>query len=351
MNDLPLDNEPSAIPFSEVVAALLDEDHTLATRFLYRLSDLEPEQVSELALAWPKIQVQRRQALMEDIEDLSVNDTLLDFTAVGRMALQDSDALVRLMAVRTLWEYEDKHLPAVFIELVKNDSDGEVRAAAAGALGHYIYLGEIEELPEKTFHQVEDCLLQTAGGQQAVNVRQRALESLGFSSRPEVVDLIRSAYQSRDKTWVASALLAMGRSSDKQWNPEVLEALESDLPLVRSEAARAAGELEIKSARPLLLELLSDPDDTIRFASIWALSQIGGEGVREALEELYEQTDDEEELGLLDEALENLEFNEGLAMIPLLDISDPDEWAEDFDGNFEAFEDEYLDNSDEDDLA
>lgn len=351
MNDLSSTNEPSTIPFPEVVAALLNEDHTLAARFLYRLSDLDPEQERELALAWPKINAQRRQALMEDVEDLSVKDTLLDFTALGRLALQDSDALVRLLAVRTLWEYEDKHLPAAYIKLVENDSDLEVRAAAAGALGRYVYLGEIEELPEKIFHQVENCLLQAAGGQQPVKVRQRALEALGFSSRTEVVELIQSAYQSQDKSWVASALLAMGRSSNKQWRPQVLESLESDLPLVLSEAARAAGELEIKSARPVLLELLSDPDDATRFASIWALSQIGGEGVRDALEELYEETDDEEELGLLDEALENLEFNEGLALIPLLDISDPDEWAEDFDGNFEALEDDYLDDSDEDDLA
>jgi HEAT repeat protein len=351
MNDLPSINGPSIIPFPEVVAALLDEDNTLAARFLYRLSDLEPEQERKLALAWPKINVQRRQALMEDVDDLSVKDTLLDFTALGRLALQDSDAQVRMLAVRTLWEYEDKHLPAAFIKLVEHDSDLEVRAAAAGALGRYVYLGEIEELPEKIFRQVEDCLLQAAGGQQPVKVRQRALEALGFSSRPEVVELIQSAYHSQDKSWVASALLAMGRSSNKQWRPQVLEALESDLPLVCSEAVRAAGELEIKSARPVLLELLSDPDEAIRFASILALSQIGGEGVRDALEELYEETDDEEELGLLDEALENLEFNEGLALIPLLDISDPDEWAEDFDSNFEAFEDEYLDDSDEDDLA
>jgi len=50
--------------------------------------------------------------------------------------------------------------------------------------------------------------------------------------------------------------------------------LDSPLPSLRAEAARAAGELEIGAAASRLLELLDDPDEATRLASIWSLSQL-----------------------------------------------------------------------------
>ncbi len=51
-------------------------------------------------------------------------------------------------------------------------------------------------------------------------------------------------------------------------------------------------------------------DDEVRMAVIWALSKIGGEDVRETLEQLMEETDDEDEAELIEEAIDNLFFTE-----------------------------------------
>jgi HEAT repeat protein len=89
---------------------------------------------------------------------------------------------------------------------------------------------------------------------------------------------------------------------------------------VRAEAVRAAGELEISEAVPNLLELLDDSNEAVRSAAIWSLSQIGGEGVRERLEQLQEETEDEEEADFIESALDNLAFTEEFQLYSLFDL-------------------------------
>jgi HEAT repeat protein len=324
------------IPLQVLIAALQDYDTSLNPRFLYRLSDLENKDLELLKPVWRELPLERRQALMEDIEELSASDYLLDFVALSRFALRDDDDKVRLLAVRTLWEYEDNTLIPVFLDLIENDDDTEVRAAAAGALGRYVYAGEIEEISELKLRQVEDALLRVMQNNEDARIQRSALESLGFSSRAEVQPLIEAAFKSEDKQVKASALFAMGRSANREWKPQVMSMLESNIPLLRSEAARASGELELADSLPYLLEMLDDPNDSARKASIWSLSQIGGEGAREALEGLYEEAEDEEEIDFLETALENLTFTEGVVKFPPL-IEFPEDFEEDQDDEEEWY--------------
>lgn len=339
---------PTEIPFQKLLDALLDTETPLNPRYLYRLSDLEAPELEQLRSAWPKIPTWRRQALLEDIEELNESDMLLSFDSLGRFALEDEDPRVRLLAVQILWESEETSLIPIFLRMMASDSDSQVRAASATALGRFVYAGELEEIPQRTLKKIEDALLGAVIGNDAVEVRRSALESLGYSSREEVPPLLEQAFASDDKFWKASALFAMGRSANPRWAPTILEMLHSNLPLLRSEAARAAGELEIAEAVEPLLELLDDPDDNTRQASIWSLSQIGGEGVRETLQNLYDQAEDEQELELLESALDNLTFNEGLQLIPMFDFPAPEdeeeEWYEAYD--LEDFDDE-LDEDEE----
>jgi HEAT repeat protein len=312
---------PDEIPFRQMLDALLNEDIPFHPRYLYRLSDLSSTEIAELEDAWSQVSVWRRQALMEDLEILGENDYLLSYEAVGRLGLRDADPQVRTTAIRLLWEYEDQDLARIYMELLDMDSDFKVRAAAAAALGKFVYLGEVEELPEDLEREIEEHLLQAAQGQDETLVRRRALESLGYSSRDEVPKLIQDAYDSGQRDWIASSLYAMGRSANEVWSEQVLSKINSPFPSVRMEAARAAGELELSDATPALLELLDDDNIDVRSAAIWSLSQIGGSGVRTILEEMQEQTDDEEEAEFIITALDNLDFTEEMAMFTLFDIS------------------------------
>ena len=333
---------PTEIPFSQVIQALLDENRPFHPRYLYRLSDLTPADMDTLGATWANVSQRRRQAVMEDVLEMNESDYLMDFSNLSRLVLQDQDPLVRMLAIQTLREYEETDLADDFIELMLKDSDPQVRAAAAAALGSFIYLGETEEIPEHVLHDVEESLLSVTQGQDAAMVRRCALEALGFSSREEVNPLIKAAYHSGDRDWLISALFAMGRSYNQMWEEDVLAMLDDDRTAVRAEAVEAAGELSSQKATPKLLELLDDEDDDVRAAAIWSLSEIGGEGVRDALEELLEETEDEEEADLLEEALDNLEFTEGIGGFELLDLSDDEEVVEE-----EIFDEEIEDNTDE----
>ncbi|MCL4560798.1 MAG: HEAT repeat domain-containing protein [Chloroflexi bacterium] len=314
------------IPFQQILEALLDDTTPFPSTYLHRFSDIDLKDLSGLKQIWPKVAVKRRRAILEDLEELADADTLVSFDDVGRFTLEDPDAQVRATAIRLLWESEDKKLVPVFIRMMETDSDHQVRAAAANALGMFVYLGELEEIPQATLRQVEDSLLHVTTGQDHVLVRRRALESLGYSSRPEVAPLLEKAFGTTNAEWLASSLFAMGRSADQQWEKKVLAMLDHPLPNVRLEAARAAGELELKSAQETLMRIAqSNDDDDVILAAVWSLSQLGGEGVRPLLEKLYDEAEDDETADILENALENLSFTEDMSNFELFELDLDDE--------------------------
>jgi hypothetical protein len=127
------------IPFNKLIDALLDESTPFSPRYLNRLSDLEPTDTSAFAEIWPKVSLRRREALLEDLEEIHMADDLLFFEEVGRIALKDSEPGVRRRAIHILREYELVDLLPTFVDMSEHDPDADVRAASAAALATYIY--------------------------------------------------------------------------------------------------------------------------------------------------------------------------------------------------------------------
>ncbi|MCI0553197.1 MAG: HEAT repeat domain-containing protein [Anaerolineae bacterium] len=325
----------AAVTFQKILDALLSEDKDFPRHYLQEFSDIGTDELQNLLDVWLRIKPSRKLTLLEELKSLADADTLVSFDDLARALLTDSDPNVRVHAIRLLDESEDTKLISTFLDMLKNDPDVNVRAEAANALNLFVDLGELEEIPEKTYHEIEDALLASVNGEDDVRVRRAVLESLGYSSRPEVATLIESAFHREDPHWQASALIAMGRSADDRWEEDVTASLISDDERVKRAAAQAAGELSIRSARPILLKMLGAEEDAdVTSAAIWSLSQIGGEDVRTYLENLLDQTEDEEQIEFLEEALDNLAFTEDLDRFELLAI-DPDEVDEpnDFDND------------------
>jgi len=312
---------PQNAPFLTVVEALLDESITFPARYLHLFSDLGPVDLKKLIKAWPQISPKRKHTLLEDLEDLAEADPLTSFDDVARSLLADPDPQVRARAIRLLWECDDAKLVPVFLNILNNDEAVEVRAAAANALGQFVYLGELDKIPAEIYHKIEDQLLVATNSTKETLIRRRALESLGYSGREEVIPLIEAAFNKKEPDWMVSALFAMGRSCDDRWKKQVLSQMRSPNDDIRSEAIHAAGELELGSARPVLLDSLEDEEDVeMRRELIWALSKIGGEGVRAKLEELHEIEEDDEEADFIEEALGGLSFTEDMGNFSLIDV-------------------------------
>jgi HEAT repeat protein len=301
--------------FEDALAQLHDEESEMSREILAFFSDMTPSQLSTLQSDWGKLSPTRKQEFVSGLKRVLEFNTLLSFDSLARVLLKDDDAFVRTDAIRLLSEYEDEDIVPDFLALAQNDPAVVARAEAITALGAFILRGELDEIAEKRQQNIEDTLIALVSANEKTELRQRALESLGYSSRPEVAKLIREAWQRNLPMWQASAVFAMGRSCDQGWRDEVLQALLHENDVVRLSATKAAGELELGDARPLLLKMLEDErDEDVFRALIWSLSQIGGDDVREYLLSLLDQYDDDEvdAIEYIEEALANLDFTEDL---------------------------------------
>ncbi|PKO13887.1 MAG: hypothetical protein CVU39_16905 [Chloroflexi bacterium HGW-Chloroflexi-10] len=321
------ENPLSTERFQQIVDALLDDDAEFPIVYFPSFSDLSEENLNLLQSVWNQITPHRKVNLFEHLEVLYESDTLMDLEAIALLALDDSNSVVRTNAIRILWDFSNYKLIPRFIKMMQEDIDLNVRAQAANALGKFIYLGELEEIRPDDLHLVEESLLAVLRSAEHELVRMKALEALGFSSRGEVPALITNAFQSGSYNWIAAALFAMGRSADdEKWETDVLSMLAHPDIRIQREAVRAAGELELKSARKLLLMWIKEheAEDDIWTESIWALSKIGGEKLVEVFEKLLEEADDEEEQEFLQDAIDNLYLTNGILKdFEMLALDDP----------------------------
>lgn len=336
---------PEDLPFEEAVNALLDKEQVLDPIFLYRLSDINQEDLAALSQIWEDIHLERRRGLIEDLEQLTDTNTLLSFEPIFRMAIRDQDEQVRFFAIRAIEVFDTDDLIPYFLTVLKGENSVDLRAVTASVLGKYIYRGELDKIGKDQQIEIEDHLLKVLEEEEPQEVQLRALEAISYSSRTEVRDQILKAYQSDHEDWIASALFAMGRSYDHDYCDKVVDKLQHTSPKIRLEAVRACGELTIEDSVPIILDLLHDLPE-IRGAAIWALSQIGGEDVGPAIRGLLDDEITPEEEELVQQALERLDFLEDGVELTLFDLQfDDDEYILD---DYDYQQDEYDDFNDDD---
>jgi HEAT repeat protein len=254
--------------------------------------------------------------------ELFADNLDLDFGGFLRIAVDDSDSIVQRFAVNGLAEEgASVDLLGRYVQFLVAADDMDLRAAAAAALGSYILDGELEELDAAMAMRAEQALMAVLTDPQApAHVQAPALESIAYSGELGVRQLIEDAYYSPDEIRRLSALVAMGRSADVRWRRMVRAELTNPDPAMRAQAAYACGELEAKSALSDLLKLLSDREQQVRLAAMFALSHIGGPQARNALQSV-QATGDEVEAFAAEQALEEMDFYAGVeaASTPLYD--------------------------------
>jgi HEAT repeat protein len=281
---------------TETVASLMDqladESTAISVARLYALSNLERGDWTRFEAAWPRLPDDRRRAVMRHLVDIAETNFEVNFGPVFRLGLADADAAVREAAIDGLWEDEDPKLIKPLLAMLQRDSSSSVRAMAASALGHFIYLDAIDEIPHaraEPLIQALRAVIDAPG--EPLEVHRRAVEAISFSSADDVPDIIRRAYASSEEGMRISAVFAMGGSADEQWIETVVSELDSPSPAMRYEAAHAAGELEARNAVPALARMLDDPDREAQEMAIWALGQVGGERAQMLLSDLTESDD------------------------------------------------------------
>jgi HEAT repeat protein len=286
-------------------------DQAIKPSRLYALSNPTHSDTAIFTEAWFCMPAARRRAVVGWLVELSEEHVHLDFRPLLRVLLDDDDAVVRARAIDGLWEDDSPGLARRYANILATDSAEGVRAAAAQALGKYVLKDELGQLDHDLGTRIRVALMDVASDEsENLEVRRRAVESVGYAEGSDVKELIRRAYAAEQPSMRASAMFAMGRSADHSWDETVLEELSSPDPAMRYEAARAAGELEIGLAVPRLGEMALEADREVQSMAIWALGRIGGRRAQRVLEGIRDG-DDRISAEAAEEALEELVFSSG----------------------------------------
>ena len=263
---------------------IADDSAPLNHQGLIEVSDLSPAELGRFARTWYKVSTERKHKVMERLVELAEDSAELDFSAIFRFCLKDTDESVRQKAITGLWEFEDRSLIPTLVELVKSDDSGHVRASAAMALGKFSSLAQDGKLLSRDGEQVRDCLMKVLqDDMEWLEVRRRALESVSPFNTPDVNSYVSWAYESDDLKLKSSSLYAMGRTGEPQWLPLVVRELQNPSPPIRYEAASACGQMNEEEAAPHLIPLLHDDDFQVQLAAITSLGEIGGSLAKRAL--------------------------------------------------------------------
>ncbi|MBI9048551.1 MAG: HEAT repeat domain-containing protein [Anaerolineaceae bacterium] len=290
---------------------LQNSEYDVPKEFYEQFSDLPASDLDIFSRFWKTGTIQRKLDFFEGLELTAASETLVSYEALGMMLIHDPAPAIRKAAIELLWESEDYRFADELFQIAKDDADISVQIAAVRALGTYVYLGELDKFSDHKKEAIENYLLEVIHSDEIGYKRQKALESLGYSCLDEIPDLIQKAVDSHDQDWLLSALIAMGRTVDEQWEPYVLENLDHQDTEIQLEAMRTAGELEIGAAVEFLVAFIEDSDeisDEYFTTIVWALSQIGGDTTIELINTLLENAQSEEDIEFLENALDNLEI-------------------------------------------
>lgn len=160
--------------------------------------------------------------------------------------VQDPNARIRYAAVSqfdTLGQQDPESILPILRDRLFNDSEFDVQAAAADAIGGLKLTSAYQDL-EQVYHQTSEWLLQF------------------------------------------SIVAALGELGDPRGFNLLQEALESNNSLLQTAAISAFGELGDSRAVALLVPFASNDDWQIRYRLAQALGHLGGEEARTTLEQL-----------------------------------------------------------------
>lgn len=318
--DLDMDDrrpQPSSLEDALTALRTESESNVLPSAVVYRLSDLEGEDLTAFKATWAELAVEQRRRIVNFLGELAEINYDLSFDSAAKVFFEDVDPEVRATAIDLTW-YDVSEPTFHLLMKLADDDMAVVRAAAISALGRFIYHGELEEFNQALAEKAQDLALNRYQDvNEDVDVRRRSLEAIAHCGHPRVPEMIEESYQGDEPMLRVSAVFAMGASCDNQWENNVRDELDSEMPEMQFEAVRAAGELRLTHAVPRLIELAQSDDYEIQIMAIWSLGEIGTNEARRGLENMAEALDemDEEDETLImavEEALEMASLVSGM---------------------------------------
>jgi len=304
----PRQTDQEQADFVRALQAVADQE-PLPQAELDSLSMLEGEDLTRFQETVDRLPADARARLVRALQGAAEQRLRLDYSAVNRLALEDTEARVRLAGVQAALEDRSPQLLNKLLELVGSDPSVDVRQAAAEDLARFTLLAELDDLDADATARLRTRLQEVVADEsQAPRVRTSSLAALGYFSDVLIAEQLAAGFT--NPTLRLGAVRGMGRTADPRWTDRLMPVLGSEDPQLREDAARALGEIEDERAVLPIAELVDDPEPEVRLAVVEALGHIGGEEAREALLYLAEAPEDDIRTAA-EAALEELEAAEG----------------------------------------
>jgi hypothetical protein len=206
----------------------------------------------------------------------------------------------------------DELVEQLLATVTSEREDQAVRAAAAIATGPVLESCDLEgfeddfsdpPVTQATYRKLQGALRVLYDNQTVPKlVRRRILEAAVRSPEEWHTDAVRTAYASGDPEWKLTAVFCM--VFIRGFEAQILEAMESPDPEIRSEAITAAGTWEIEEAWPRVTTLLH-AKDTPKALLLAAIQAVASLRPKEAFEHLshLESSEDDDVAAAVEEAL------------------------------------------------
>ncbi|HMM42027.1 MAG TPA: HEAT repeat domain-containing protein [Thermomicrobiales bacterium] len=253
--------------FLDAVASDPDAHHSTSP-----LSDLDRPAVARLRARWGEIAAPTRARIVRAMADDAEDHVERHYARAFMVACADPDPDVRLAAFDGLWESETPELLSILLGRIAEEPDARVREMMTIGLGRFA--SETDD--DESIDAIREALFERWEDDPAVDVRRRALESLGFLTGDDIVAAIEEAFDSPSIELRTSALHAMGRQADERWIDDCLRELRSDDPELRFEAVTALGSIGDQRTVTAIIDTIDDEDAEVAMAAIAALGEVGG---------------------------------------------------------------------------
>ena len=262
---------------AEVIDEIAENRGAVTFTRLRALSEPPDESIAAFISLWPRVPPERRREVLASLQQLSDEDSTLDFHRIHLSALRDEDAATRILAIRGLWEQDRLDYMHLLLEQVRDDAEATVRAACTDALGQWVVGAEFGLLSDDESDHLCSTLREVVDDiNEEDEVRGRALEAVGARSEEWVTELLGEIYEAGTLRMRLAALRAMGRNADDNWLPVLVYNFDDDDTEIRAAAAESAGELLSPDAIDPLTSLIDDADEDVQLAAIRALGEIAG---------------------------------------------------------------------------
>ena len=317
---------------NELINTLKDSSSILPDRLGYFLASYNRAEVADLCGHWLEIPLTKREEVIRLLEQHS-SSYLTDEIALALFQVEtDPGIKIRCMDLMDMTDSQDS--TRVVIKTALEEADKNVRLKAIDLLSKCAYDIELDEIDLELGAEVMRGLLSLRKDPDE-EIQQSALYSASFVYSDEVENWIKEAFNKKGNTWQETAMYAVGRNLNPDWESRVLDGLYSIHGGIRRAAILSAGDMSLENARERLIELLDEEIGSDLFEDvIISIGKVGGDNIREVLESIGENSDDEDVKDAVEEALMELE------------LRDPESFMDSLENDFGFDEEEDVDDVD-----